>query len=158
MFTLALFSISTLSFHTFRLQEDEFELFCLDGTRRSIREYRDCNWGQVPSDAIVTTSAKNTETRLKYQKFLSKLVELFGTRTAEQRNNFRNSTEYRGLQDFPSRDVNVVDSSPSFNQRPPFQLFQSFPRYGMVSNLLIQDDSITLKVCHRDTTFFIFSY
>ena len=135
----------------------------MDGTRRSIREYRDCNWGQIPGDAVVTTSAKSIDTRQKYQKFIAKLVELFGSRTANPRTDFRNTTTefppFRQFDDFnrpfdnpnrpfdnPNRNFNDLDSlSPTVSQQP-FQLFQSSPRYGLLSNLLFQDDTVTLKV------------
>ena len=131
------------------LKEADFELLCLDGTRRSVREYRDCNWGQVPGDALVTTSAKNIETRTKYQKFLTKLVELFGAPTATNRNTFRNTT-LRPFDDFgrdssrdSGRDFNVVEP---FSQQSTLKLFQSAPRYGPLNNLLFQDDTVNLKV------------
>jgi len=43
---------------------------CRDGTRRPVDEYRNCNWGQVPSHAVVTTSAQSIDRRRAFQKFL----------------------------------------------------------------------------------------
>ena len=144
----------------------------MDGTRRSIREYRDCNWGQIPGDAVVTTSAKSIDTRQKYQKFIAKLVELFGSRTANPRTDFRNTTTefppFRQFDDFnrpfdnnpnrpfdnPNRNFNDLDSLSPIVPQQPFQIFQSSPRYGLLSNLLFQDDTVTLKarisltICH----------
>jgi len=51
-------------------KEEDLELLCVDGSRRPINEFYNCNWGQVPTDSIVTTSAKTTSTRLSYQKWL----------------------------------------------------------------------------------------
>ena len=122
-------------------QTEDFELLCLDGSRRSIGGYRDCNWGQIPSDAVATTSAKSIETRLKYQAFLGKLVEMFGSRTANPRpSDFRNAT----IRPSGAFSPNIIDSKPLPNT--PFKLFQSAPRYGMLSNLIFQDDSVSLKV------------
>lgn len=42
----------------------------MDGSRRPINEYQTCNWGMAPTDAIVTTSAKSSATRLMYQNWL----------------------------------------------------------------------------------------
>ncbi|KAG8237825.1 hypothetical protein J437_LFUL002434, partial [Ladona fulva] len=52
------------------VKENDFELLCKDGSRRPVREYRSCNWGMVPSHAIVTTSAKSVSLRQKYYRFL----------------------------------------------------------------------------------------
>lgn len=51
-------------------KEYNLELLCLDGTRRSISEFNNCNWGLTPTDAIVTTSAKSSSERFAYQKWL----------------------------------------------------------------------------------------
>ncbi|KAF2898323.1 hypothetical protein ILUMI_07848 [Ignelater luminosus] len=58
--------------------KDIFELLCRDGSRRPIHDYQNCNWGDVPLDAVVTTSATPPETRKKYQKFLQKAAEIYG--------------------------------------------------------------------------------
>jgi len=61
-----------------QVREDDFELLCVDGTRRGVRFHGECHWGHVPGDALVTTSAKSVETRRSYQNFFNKLVDLFG--------------------------------------------------------------------------------
>lgn len=38
---------------------DQFELLCKNGQRQPISEHLQCNWGTVPSNAIVTSSARN---------------------------------------------------------------------------------------------------
>jgi len=132
------------------LKEADFESLCLDGTRRSAREYRYCNLGQVPGDALVTTSAKNIETRTKYQKFLTKVVELFGAPATTNRNTFRNTT-LRPFDDFgrdSSRDSGRDFNVEPFSQQSTFKLFQSAPRYGPLNHLLLQDDTVNLKVIH----------
>ncbi|XP_050293429.1 melanotransferrin isoform X2 [Anthonomus grandis grandis] len=52
----------------------EFELLCKDGSRRPLSDYLGCNWGRVPSDAIVVSSAIPYEVREKYQKFLQEFA------------------------------------------------------------------------------------
>lgn len=52
------------------LSENDFELLCKDGSRRPVNEYLNCNWGKVTSDAIVSSSAKSSNVRKKYQAFL----------------------------------------------------------------------------------------
>lgn len=50
----------------------------MDGTRRPIDSYRNCNWGRAPSQAIVTSSAKSAQQKRFYQKFIKvKLITLF---------------------------------------------------------------------------------
>lgn len=58
------------------MKKEQFELLCRDGTRKSVDEYRICNWGTVPSRAIVTSSATNFEIRRMYQRFLEKAVRI----------------------------------------------------------------------------------
>lgn len=53
-----------------KTREDDLELLCVDGSRRPINEFKNCNWGPVPTDAIMTTSAKSSTTRISYQKWL----------------------------------------------------------------------------------------
>ncbi|XP_046819828.1 melanotransferrin isoform X1 [Vespa crabro] len=65
---------STFEFNN--ITKDQFELLCKDGTRKSVNEYKNCNWGTVPSRAIVTSSATKIEIRRLYQKFLVKAVKI----------------------------------------------------------------------------------
>lgn len=62
------------------IPRNKFELLCTDGSRRSINDYQNCNWGIVPGNAIVATSATLLEDRKKYQKFLQKVVEMYSNR------------------------------------------------------------------------------
>ena len=54
--------------------EDQFELVCDDGTLAPLQDFERCNWGVVPSNAIVTTSAKSKEQRRLLQDFLKVCV------------------------------------------------------------------------------------
>ncbi|XP_043490312.1 melanotransferrin [Polistes fuscatus] len=65
---------STFEFNN--ITKDQFELLCKDGTRKSINEYKICNWGTVPSRAVVTSSVTKSEIRRLYQKFLEKAVKI----------------------------------------------------------------------------------
>lgn len=56
---------------------DEFELLCKDGKRMAVDDYLQCNWGTVPTNAIVTSSARSLEQRKQYQRFLTKAVSLY---------------------------------------------------------------------------------
>ncbi|XP_026754449.2 melanotransferrin [Galleria mellonella] len=58
--------------------EDQFELICRDGSRAPVSQSEHCNWGKVPADAIVTSSAAAIKQRERYQRLLNKLVELYG--------------------------------------------------------------------------------
>ncbi|KAI5713494.1 hypothetical protein M8J76_000517 [Diaphorina citri] len=82
------------------LTKENFELLCTDGTRQPVDNYQSCNWGQVPSNAVMTTSAKSTQIRRYYQQFLIKTVQLFGGPVPPQR----------------TQDLNMVPSKdkPSF--------------------------------------------
>uniref|UniRef100_U5EEQ2 Putative transferrin 2 n=1 Tax=Corethrella appendiculata TaxID=1370023 RepID=U5EEQ2_9DIPT len=69
---------------------DQFELLCKDGTRQPISEYRQCNWGLVPSNAVVISSVKTSIERRKYQRFLTKAVDLYSNRKSRSFNNTSN--------------------------------------------------------------------
>lgn len=63
---------------------------CKDGQRRPLNEYRQCNWGLVPSHALVTSSARSSEERRHYQRFLTAAVQRYSSKpiinsTTEQR-------------------------------------------------------------------------
>jgi melanoma-associated antigen p97 len=52
-----------------QVSADQFQLLCKNGQRMPVSDYLQCNWGMVPSNAIVTSSARTFEQRKKYQKF-----------------------------------------------------------------------------------------
>lgn len=66
---IKLLQLKTLLF-SFYFSADDFELLCDDGSRAAVTDYKTCNWGIVPSNAIVTTSAKSPEQRRGLQDFL----------------------------------------------------------------------------------------
>lgn len=81
------------------ISKDTFELLCKDGSRRPVDDFRACNWGSVPTNAIVTSSATSVEDRVKLQKFLEKAAQLYSA------NAFRNNT-------FDNRNRNPYDRNP----------------------------------------------
>ncbi|CAH0597731.1 unnamed protein product [Chrysodeixis includens] len=66
--------------------EDQFELICRDGSRRPVTDSENCNWGRVPADAIVTSSAVSMEQRKKYQMLLQVMYQLYGEPNPLNRN------------------------------------------------------------------------
>ncbi|XP_055843526.1 melanotransferrin [Episyrphus balteatus] len=60
------------------ISADRFELLCKDGRRVPITEFMQCNWGLVPSDAIIASSARSFDERKKYQRFLERVAEVYG--------------------------------------------------------------------------------
>lgn len=77
---------------------DRFELLCKDGQRRPLSEYRQCNWGLVPSHAIVTSSARSSEERKNYQLFLERAVQLYSSKPVT--NYTSNDKRYEGFNRF----------------------------------------------------------
>lgn len=61
---------------------DQFQLLCKNGQRMPISDYLQCNWGLVPANAIVTSSARTPEQRKQYQKFLEKAMKLYSHKTS----------------------------------------------------------------------------
>lgn len=58
---------------------NDFELLCKNGQRSPISEYLNCNWGVVPTDALVVSSARKIEERKQYQKFLLRSVKMYAS-------------------------------------------------------------------------------
>lgn len=61
---------------------DQFQLLCKNGQRMPVTEYLQCNWGLVPSNAIVTSSARTIEERRQYQKFLQAAMKNYSHKTS----------------------------------------------------------------------------
>lgn len=70
---------------------ENFELLCKNGQRMGVDDYLQCNWGSVPTNAIVTSSARTIEQRKQYQRFLTKAISLY------------------------SKNSNILTTSPSYN-------------------------------------------
>ncbi|XP_045455298.1 melanotransferrin [Melitaea cinxia] len=158
------------------VSEDNFELVCRDGSRMPVQEWEKCNWGRVPADAIVTSSAATVKQRKRYQNMLNKTLELYGepnslnkisNRSAdyEPRDPYGNlitSTErssyqyniYRKENSDRNLDDMNTNSSP-FKQRMdlsghpielPFKLFES----NNTTDLLLQDATINFWFLKED--------
>lgn len=95
------------------LREDQFQLLCKDGSKKPINQFKTCNWGEVPTNAIVVSSATLLEDRVLYQKFLDKIVTLY-TNTS------------RGLQ---TNYDNPQPEYDSFGNRVRRQVYQDSNRY-----------------------------
>lgn len=54
---------------------DEFELLCKNGQRMPVNEYLQCNWGLVPTNALVVSSARTAKDRRRFQQFLQSAVK-----------------------------------------------------------------------------------
>lgn len=75
-------------------------------------DYRICNWGTVPSRAIVTSSATNFGIRRKYQRFLEKAVRILHKTK-------NGTTDFNRLDNREDSDNNQRDfeNRPSYNNR-----------------------------------------
>uniref|UniRef100_A0A1B0AR72 Transferrin-like domain-containing protein n=1 Tax=Glossina palpalis gambiensis TaxID=67801 RepID=A0A1B0AR72_9MUSC len=159
--------LATAEFNS--MSPESFELLCRDGRRVPVSEYRQCSWALVPSDAVVTSSARNSLERKKYQKFLKKIIEMysdslredalqisFTSRQSNQDNKYYNhndaydrfvpSSGYRG-----ERLDGSFNTARNDNQSVLYEKFHIFEskRYGK-SNLLFQDAAKSLATIHED--------
>lgn len=102
---------------------DQFELLCKDGSRRPVTEYLQCNWGLVPSHALVTSSARSAEERRRYQSFIAKAVQLYSSRPVA--NETVNERRYEGFNRFDKNtDDKYYDRSQTQQQQQNEQLQQ----------------------------------
>ncbi|XP_037959854.1 melanotransferrin-like isoform X3 [Teleopsis dalmanni] len=111
------------------LSSDRFELLCRDGRRVPISEYRQCYWGLIPSDAIVTSSARTLTERKKYQAFLKRMVELYSDAIREDPNkqyssNVNNNGFNRNYNDERNDRFDVYNNNNNNNNSP----FNNFGR------------------------------
>ncbi|XP_055700700.1 melanotransferrin isoform X2 [Phlebotomus papatasi] len=98
------------------LTEDRFELLCPDGQKRPLGDYRQCNWGLVPADAVVVSSAKTTEERKHIERFLLKSVELYSTKpVGDTQSSLDSTTDQGNRYDYGGRNTNF--GSPYSNDR-----------------------------------------
>lgn len=128
------------------VSEDQLQLLCKNGQRVPVSEYLNCNWGMVPTNALVTSSARTIEERKKYQRFLQTAVKNFShkksfdTTTAASRdryNRFENrNNRFNEERDpfFSSTTNNPLNDSVLYEN---FELFES-GRYGRRLNLMFQ--------------------
>lgn len=86
------------------MNADRFDLLCRDGMRRPLSEYRQCNWGLVPSHALVTSSARTSQERKKYQQFLTRSVQLYSSKPVQ--NFTSNDRRYEGYNRFDTNSDN----------------------------------------------------
>lgn len=80
------------------MDADRFELLCTDGSRKPLSEYRQCNWGLIPSHALVTSSARSTQERKHYQQFLQRAVHLYSSKPVH--NVTKDNRQYDGFNRF----------------------------------------------------------
>lgn len=86
------------------MNSDRFELLCRDGMRRPLSEYRQCNWGLVPSHALVTSSARSSQERKHYQQFLTRAVQLYSSKPVQ--NITSTDRRYEGYNRFDTNNDN----------------------------------------------------
>ncbi|XP_072113075.1 uncharacterized protein [Mobula birostris] len=65
--------------------KNDYRLLCKDGTRKSIDEYKNCNWARVPAHAVVVRSHPDDDAKNnRIWDFLSRAQEKYGeTSTAD---------------------------------------------------------------------------
>lgn len=162
------------------ISTEQFELLCTDGTRAPLSEYRRCSWGNVPSHAVVTSSARTAEERKQYQKFLLKLVEFYtkkqpsgynvsdstyGSRTYDQnfdrsrfdanRDKNRNNEQTRFLTGRNWEDrTNGLDNI-NVDQQENGTLYEFFElfgssRYGKKLDLMFSENTESLSLIKED--------
>lgn len=141
---------------------DNFELLCKNGKRMGVDDYLQCNWGTVPTNAIVTSSARTIEQRKQYQRFLSKAISLYSPNSNLRNSSLNNNNNnYYGSNSRYSSTTNRYDryttpstttyrynrnyefgstTESSFNDSQPFESFDMFEseRYEGRLNLMFQ--------------------
>ncbi|KPJ19174.1 Melanotransferrin [Papilio machaon] len=139
------------------VSEDSFELICRDGSRAPVTSWEKCNWGRIPADAVVTSSAASQEQRKSYQNLLQKMVQLygepnpsnknpnntFGQQNRDQYGNPFSSTERDSYDTYdPYRRNRFNYDDKQDNDENSFSMFFSQPPYA---DLIFSDAAVRLK-------------
>ncbi|XP_011142165.1 melanotransferrin [Harpegnathos saltator] len=162
------------------VKKEQFKLLCKDGTRRSVDEYKICNWGTVPSRAVVTSSATKFEIRRQYQKFLKRAVQVlhrnnmsnYPDNRLDNQRDYENRSGYKfgdnnyknGGFDYPneyntdSRNRNYSTDYTSTEQPDvqPIEVFNLFEstKYGRYHNLIFSDSALNFEqMSEKDQTY-----
>lgn len=106
---------------------DKFELLCKDGRRVPITEYQQCNWGLVPTDALVTSSARSFKERKQFQRFLMKISDMYSDPRSQQNLTFFQN-QNQNQNDF-NRDKNGYFGNNN-NQQDRFDPYNRFGRFN----------------------------
>lgn len=131
---------------------EEFELLCKDGRRMPVSEHLQCNWGIVPSNAIVVSSARTIDERKHIQRFLLSAIKHYShKKTFNSTSNFNsreNDRNNRNRYDdrfnrYTTTERNPFGYSPTteaYNDSVLYESFEIFDssRYGRRLNLLFQ--------------------
>ena len=142
---------------------DQFELLCRDGTRQPVSQYRQCDWGDVPSHALVVSSATSKSDRRRLKKFFSKAVNLYASKQRRYNSSSgagydRQDDRYRPYQSSYT-STSTTTYSPfsnfdqaAFNDSQPYETFDLFEskRYGRRLNLMFQDTTRHLAPINDD--------
>uniref|UniRef100_A0A182N1U8 Transferrin-like domain-containing protein n=1 Tax=Anopheles dirus TaxID=7168 RepID=A0A182N1U8_9DIPT len=144
---------------------DQFELLCRDGTRQPISQYRQCEWGNVPSHALVVSSATTKTDHRRFKKFFTKAVNLYSSKqrrynsTLPLGRNDGQDDRYRPYQS-PYTTSSTTTYSPFTspdraaygNESQPYETFDLFEsrRYGRRLNLMFQDAARHLAPIDED--------
>lgn len=160
------------------VSSDQFQLLCKNGQRMPVSDHLQCNWGMVPSNAIVTSSARTSIDRKRYQKFLMSAIKFYSHKTTsnssfsnDRLNNNNNNNRFdegfnrnqndRNLNDRNSNDRNnrqryddpfgSTTTTRPFNDSTMFESFEMFDssRYGKKLNLMFQVSSFKKFVSYN---------
>jgi len=67
-----------IAFGNTSLTVDDFELVCVDGTRTSVDQAAQCNWGRVAAHIVMTSAVRDQDLRKDYSSLLTLLSLDFG--------------------------------------------------------------------------------
>lgn len=142
--------MTSTNFDLNSVTKEQFELLCRDGSRRNIDEYKDCNWGNVPSRAIVVSSATDSDLRRIYQKFLQKTVDILGKNTNFGINSTNDFERNRQNDYYNQQDQLNHDSRKSYDPNLPastngdiYNSWSSSSRRDNITNYYDHDVPIT---------------
>jgi hypothetical protein len=136
---------------------EEFELLCKNGQRMPVTDYLQCNWGTVPANALVVSSAKPIDERKHIQRFLESALKRYAHKISINSTNYDdrerdrlynryddrfNRQDGRFTTDRNGRNPFDTSSTPPtpFNDSMFYENFEMFEsqRYGRRLNLMFQ--------------------
>ncbi|KAG1669472.1 Melanotransferrin [Nymphon striatum] len=125
-------------------RKSDFSLLCTDGSLRSVDTYATCNWGSVPSHAIVASSSVSGNRRKKLQDMLMLAAKLFSNYGEEKKTSIDRYSPTNSWSSWSNFVTTTTRRPRPVNEKDfksDFKLFVSTPIYGNYTSLMFQDTS-----------------
>lgn len=114
------------------LNQEDFELLCLDGSRAPVSDYLQCSWGVAPGHFVLVSSTLDLEERYSIQTFMTRVAEKFQGKIMISANTTLEADDVFESFSGDYGETNEIE--------PPKFSVNNYRQYGTIPNLIFQDD------------------